>query len=443
MPASLSEEVARLSDAQREEFFASLTEDEQDALIYDWSFWARPDQMPPSGDWFVWALIGGRGVGKTRTGAETVRMWVEAARDNRQPIRIALIGETKADARDVIVDGESGLLEVSPPDFRPVYQTSKRRLTWPDGSMALLFSGDEPDQLRGPQFHKAWVDELAKFRYADDVWSNLELGLRLGDRPQAIVTTTPRPIKLIKQLIADPRTVVTTESTYANISNLAPDFIQRVIQRYEGTRLGLQELHARILDDVPGALWNRNMLEATRVRGMPALTRVVVAVDPAATSHAESNETGIICAGLGSDGEGYIFHDLSDTFSPHEWATRAIRAYRDYAADRIVAETNQGGDMVENTLRTVDQNVSYKGVHASRGKHVRAEPVAALYEQGRIHHVGYFAKLEDQLTGITDKGYTGSDSPDRADALVWAITELMLDGGEDYDPDKWLTFRGK
>lgn len=440
---SLSEEVAQLSDEQRDKFYASLSPEEQERLLYDWTFWARPDQMLPEGDWFVWALIGGRGVGKTRTGAETVRLWAEEARDSGHPVRIALVGETKADARDVLIEGESGLLAISPPNFSPVYHTSKRRLSWPDGSYALLFSGDEPDQLRGPQFHKAWVDELAKFRYADDVWSNLELGLRLGNKPQCIVTTTPRPIALIKQLIQDPRTVVTTESTYANISNLAPSFVQRIIQRYEGTRLGMQELHAKILDDVPGAMWTRNLLEATRVRGIPVMERIVVAIDPATTSNDTSNETAILCVGLGVDHEAYVFHDLSAIYSPHEWATRAVQAYREYAADRIVAETNQGGEMVENTLRTVDPNVAYKGVHASRGKHVRAEPVAALYEQHRVHHVGYFAKLEDQLTAITDSGYTGSESPDRADALVWAITELMLGGGEEYNPDEWATYRGK
>lgn len=324
-----------------------------------------------------------------------------------------------------MVEGESGILAISPPWARPLYEPSKRRVTWPNGSMVTVYTADEPDRLRGPQHHWAWCDELAAWRYPD-AWDMLMFGLRLGSDPRVVVTTTPKPIKLVRDLISSPTTAVTTGSTYENLANLAPAFRDAIISRYEGTRLGRQELLAELLDDVPGALWTRSIIESCRVRETPELVRIVVAIDPAVTSGEDADETGIIVAGLGVDGHGYVLADRSvHLASPETWARRAVVAYREFTADRIVAEVNNGGEMVELTLRTVDRSVSYRAVHASRGKRVRAEPVAALYEQGRIHHVGAHPTLEDQMCQFVPEG---SDiSPDRVDALVWAMTDLMLD----------------
>jgi predicted phage terminase large subunit-like protein len=338
--------------------------------------------------------------------------------------RIALVGRTAADYRDVMVEGESGLLAVCPPWMKPVWNPSTRKLTWPNGSIATCYSGDKPDQLRGPQYHYAWGDELAAWRYADDTWSNLLMGLRLGTAPQIVATTTPRPIPIIKELVKESTTHVTRGSTYDNLANLAGTFRRTVIAKYEGTRLGRQELDGAILDDIAGALWSQAMLESCHVRKAPCeFRRVVVAIDPAVSATVDSDETGIIVAALGTDGHGYVLDDLTLKDSPHAWATAAVQAYRDHKADRILAEINQGGAMVEHTIRTVDNSVSYKAVRAKVGKRLRAEPVAALYEQGKVHHIGSFAALEDQMTGwVPGEG----DSPDRVDALVYALTELML-----------------
>lgn len=362
----------------------------------------------------------------TRTGAETVREWIKTN------AYVNLIGPTADDARDVMVEGESGILAICPSDERPTYLSHKRQLQWPNGAKSLIFTAEEPERLRGKQSAKLWCDELAAWRYPE-AWDQASFGLRLGKSPQAVITTTPKPTKIIKQLVADPRNVVTRGSTYDNQSNLASAFLTQIARRYEGTRLGRQELNAEILLDNPGALWKRDWIEETRVKGHPELNRIVVAIDPAVTSSSESAETGIIVAGIATIGgiiNGYTLHDGSMRGTPDEWARRAVALYHQYGADRIVGETNNGGDMIETIIRTVDRNVAYKGVHASRGKQIRAEPISALYEQKRVHHVGMFAQLEDQLCDWDPS--ISKESPDRLDALVWALTELMasdqLDG---------------
>lgn len=397
----------------------SLTASEADELTRDWQIIARDNQLPPDGDWTTWMLLAGRGFGKTRTGAE----WVHAIAESLPTARVALIGPTAADARDVMIEGESGLMNTRGGKRRPTYEPSKRRVTWPNGAIATAYSADEPDRLRGPQHTHAWADELAAWRYPD-AWDMLMFGLRLGEKPRVCVTTTPRPVRLVRDLVRAPSTHVTRGSTFDNASNLAPTFLEAVKRKYEGTRLGRQELNAEILDDTPGALWQRSQIDALRVRTAPDLTRVVVAIDPAATSGEESDETGIIVAGRGVDGHAYVLDDLSGRMTPRDWARRACNAYHARKADRLVAEVNHGGEMIETVIRTVDADVSYRALHASRGKVTRAEPISALYEQGRVHHVGEFAQLEDQLTTYVPGLFDGS--PDRLDALVWALTELML-----------------
>jgi len=401
-----------------------------DALENSWPAVARPNQLPPPGDWWqIWLLLAGRGFGKTRTLAE----WVCEQAVSGQASRIALIAATAADVRDVLVEGQSGILAVAPAWFRPVYEASKRRLTWPNGAIATTFSAEEPERLRGPQHDAAVCDELGSWT-RPETWDMLQFGLRLGVKPRCLVATTPRPTKLIRELLAREGgdVVVTRGSTYENRANLAPGFFDQVIRKYEGTRLGRQELNAEILDDVPGALWTRALLEELRWpvgKSMPDLSRVVVAIDPAVTSGEEADETGIIVAGRDYDGRGYVLDDRSGRYAPFAWAREAIMLYRKYGADRVVAEVNNGGDLVANTIRMVDENVSFKAVHATRGKVVRAEPIAALYEQKRIFHVGSFPVLEDQQCSFTsdfDRGSAGY-SPDRVDALVWAFTELLVE----------------
>lgn len=417
--------LASLPKTRRDGFLASLSEQEASLLEWDWRFWGRPDQIAPDGAWGTWMILAGRGWGKTRTGAEWVREEVQAGRAGR----IALIGETAADARDVMVEGPSGILAISPPWFRPVYEPSKRRVTWPNGAVATLFNAVEPDQLRGPQFDLAWSDELAKWRYAQETWDQLQFGLRLGSHPRQIVTTTPRPIPLVRALMKDDRTVITRGRTLDNAANLAAPFLQAIQDRYGGTRLGRQELEAEILDDVPGALWTRAMVDNGRVRAAPDLRRIVVAVDPSGTDGEDDGDSvGIVVAGRGVDGHAYVLADRTCSLSPDGWGRRAVEAYREFKADRVIGEKNFGGDMVRFVIQTADKRVSYKDVTASRGKIVRAEPIAALYEQGKVHHVGSFAQLEDQMVAFTSTGYIGEGSPDRADALVWALTDLMLGG---------------
>lgn len=361
--------------------------------------------------------------------------------------RVALVAETAADGRDVMVEGDSGILGVHPKAFRPTYQPSMRRLTWPNGAVATLFNATEPDQLRGPQHDLGWCDELAKWRYAQETWDMLQFGLRLGEDPRQLITTTPRPIVLLKKIMADSRTVTTRGSTYENAANLAKPFMDNIKAKYEGTRLGRQELDAEVLDDVPGSLWTREGIDKTRrKRGdkLPDMQRVVVAIDPAGKSQETAisegtAETGIIVAGLGVDGRGYVLDDQTCALSPNGWARRAVAAYDLYAADAIVVETNQGGDMVKMAVKSV-RDVPVIEVHASRGKVTRAEPVAALYEQGRISHVGTFAELEDQQVLFTPLGIAGETTGDRVDALVWALSQLFPSIISKQDVDWTSTF---
>lgn len=381
---------------------------------YRWTLKARNNQLPPPGDWLTWLILAGRGFGKTRSITEFAKSKAERLPGSRG----AIVGATGADVRDILIEGESGIKAVSPPWFLPTYEPSKRRLVWPNGTVASLYSAEEPDRLRGPQFHWAICDELASWKYPE-TWDMLMFGMRLGEKPQVAVATTPRPIKLIKELMSQKTTVISRGTTYDNRPNLSPAFFQQVVGKYEGTRLGRQELNAEILDDVPGALWKRANLDDNRATKHPDLVRVVVGVDP----HATTGETGIVIAGKGSDGRGYVLDDLSTGGSPDHWARQVVTGYHKHKADRIAAEINNGGDMVVTTIGTVDKNAPVRKLWASRGKQTRAEPIAALYEQGKIHHVGVFAALEDELCNWVPGE---SASPNRLDALVWALTEVML-----------------
>jgi len=427
---SLAESLASLPEPERRTILRELTEAEANELLHDWNFWARPSQLEPAGDWSVWLLLAGRGFGKTRIGAE----WVRAGVRGRTPLgpgryrRLALVAETAADGRQVMVEGESGLLAVHAATERPIYETTKRLLTWPNGAVASLYSATEPDQLRGPQHDAAWCDELAKWRYARETWDMLQFGLRLGVRPRQVITTTPRPLPLLAEIMHRGDAVVTRGSTFENRANLPPSFFDAIVARYQGTRLGRQELYAEWLEDMPGALWQRARIEATRVQQAPELVRVVVAVDPAVSSGEGADETGIVVAGLGTDGHGYVLEDASLTGSPDAWGRTAIACFRRWRADRLIGEVNNGGELIEYVLRTVDPAVPYRAVRASRGKRARAEPVAALDEQGRVHHVGGFPVLEDQMCQFTSdfEAARAGFSPDRVDARVWALSELML-----------------
>lgn len=405
-----------------------LTDQERGLLLYDWPRWARHKQKLPPGEWSGWLVLAGRGFGKTKSGSETVRQLVESGRYGR----LALIAETAADCRDVLVEGDAGILAVSPPWFKPLYESSKRRLTWPNGAIATLYNGTEPDQLRGPSHDFVLMDELAKYRYAQLTFDMMLFGLRLGKEPRWMATTTPRPIQLLRDLIKNPAVVVTRGSSRENLGNLSPNFRLNVIEKYAGTRLGRQELDAEVLEDVPGALWELSVIDEHRVEAPPCdMARIVVAIDPAAKSVEGSAEHGLVVVGLGVDGVGYVLEDLSFVGSPDAVVTAAVAAYRKHRADRIIAEVNNGGEWIEAVLRSTDRDVSYRAIHASRGKITRAEPVAALYEKGRVSHVGVFPELEDQM--ITYSGVKGDKSPDRLDACVWAITELMLQDVEVYD----------
>lgn len=373
-------------------------------------------------------MLGGRGAGKTRTGAE----WVRALAYGTPPYaerrygRIALIGETLHDARAVMLEGESGLLNIGPPDERPAWTASRKRLEWPNGAVGEVFSADDPESLRGPQFEAAWCDELAKWRYADATFDMLQFGLRLGKRPQQLITTTPRPLPLIKRLLTDPRTRVTRAPTVANKDYLSPAFLDAVVGRYAGTRMGRQELDGDLIEDRPDALWSRALIEACRVTEAPALSKIVVAVDPPGTSRKGADACGIVVTGRSENGWFYVLEDASSAgLSPSAWASKAVALYRRYNANNIVAEVNMGGEMVRAVLREVDHTVPLKEVHATRGKYLRAEPVAALYEQGKVKHVGCFSDLEDEMCDFGVEGLSTDRSPDRLDAMVWGITSLM------------------
>jgi phage terminase large subunit-like protein len=388
-----------------------------------WHSTARANQVPPLGTWFCWLMCGGRGAGKTRAGAEWIIDQINGGKR-----RIALVAPTAADARDTMVEGQSGILACSPDHNRPLYEPSKRRLTWPNGAIATLYSADEPERLRGPQHDAAWCDELGSWR-RPEAWSNLMFGLRGGNDPRCVVTTTPRPTRLVKDLVSREGSdvVVSRSTTYENRDHLAPAFLNQIIRKYEGTRLGRQELLAELLTDVPGALWNLDQIEALRVDASPVLQRIVVAIDPSGSGDEGADEVGIIAAAVDENGHGWVLCDASGHYQPTVWAQKAVELYHNLHADRIVAEQNFGGAMIEAVIRAIDPNVSYRSVTASRGKVARAEPVAALYEQGRVHHLGSFPELEDEMASFTsnfDRSRAGF-SPGRVDALVWALTDLM------------------
>jgi predicted phage terminase large subunit-like protein len=467
---SAAQLLASLGEDERLRILSELSDEELAQLEWDWSFWGRPEQQTPPGDWFVHLLLAGRGFGKTRAGSEWIREIVcgvtpLAAGKCR---RIAIVAETAADARDVVVEGDSGILAVHPPEFRPVYEPSKRRLTWPNGAIATLYSAEDPDQLRGPQHDAAWCDELAKWSYVKDTWDNLMFGLRLGAHPRCLVTTTPRPLPLLVELVSqatsDGPIRVTKGNTYENADNLAPQFVEQLKAKYEGTRLGRQEIDAEILEDSPDSLWRRSKIDEHRItrshnrliyKGqpfvLPDMRRIVVSIDPAGVSGGKGTvpdgaETGIMVCGLGVDGRGYLIEDCSCGLDPAGWGARAIAAYDKHDADLIVAETNQGGEMVKHVIRSIRPTIPFKGVHAARGKVTRAEPVAALYEQGRISHLGAFPKLEGQMVVFTPYGMDGGTTGDRVDAMVWGFTNLFPQiinfRGEDKSkgevkPDRW------
>lgn len=420
---SVAERLAQLPSEERRKAVSLLTDAEAEALLYEWrGFLARPDQVEPSGDWEIWLALAGRGWGKTETGAQWVRERVKAGARS-----IALVAETQKDLEEVMV---ARLLAIYPPGEAPKVKYKPVRITWPNGAVALGYNGTEPNQLRGPEFDTAWIDELAKYRYARETWDMLQFAMRgTAIEPRQIITTTPRPIELIKSIVAgkEGRVHVTRGKTADNRANLAASFLERIETRYAGTRLGRQELEAEILGDLPGALWSMASIDAYRIATAPQMGRLVVAVDPAVTATDESDEHGIIVAGLTEDGRGALLEDASLQGSPNDWAKRAVSLYRSWGADGIVVEVNQGGDMVAHTLRTVDPMVNIIEVRASRGKHIRAEPIAALYEQGKICHVGSFPELENQMTQMTQHGYQGDGSPDRLDALVWAFSDLFPD----------------
>lgn len=427
------------TDSVRQAFFSSLSPQEKAALSFraggfgQWRGWyARPKQLAPIGDWIIWFLCAGRGFGKSRSGAEWIREQV-GPRDVPSNLRVALAARTAADVRDVIVEGQSGILACSAPWNTPKWQPTKRRLTWPNGARATTFSADQPNQFRGPQYHIVWADEVASWRYPE-AWDQLRFGNRLPDvTPRFCITTTPRPTDLIKGILAEETTAVTVGSTFENLANLHPSFVAAIFKKYAGTRLGRQELFAQILSDTPGALWKLAQLERDRAKLdrktlkpiYPELWRIVVAVDPAVTSGEESDETGIVVIGIDASGEGWVLEDLSGRHTPHEWATLTVKAYNFWEADLIVGEVNNGGDLVESNVRTVDNSVAFHAVHAAKGKYTRAEPVSALYEQHRVHHVGVFAELEGEMTSWIPGN---AKSPSRLDALVWGATELMLGG---------------
>jgi len=424
--------LASLNENERLQILKTLDSEQLETLRWDWRFWARPGQLMPGSDgalsqrkdWVHWIPLAGRGWGKTRVGAECVRKWAENPAE-----KIHLIGPTSAAVRSVMIEGKSGLLSCYPPYRRPDYEPTRHRILFPSGAIGETFSADEPERLRGPFCSKYWADEPCAWRFLDEAWDNHMFGFRLGDDTRGICTTTPKPLKWLKTLIADPGTVTTRHSSHENEDNLAPAFFRSIVSKYEGTRIGRQELLAEILEDVPGALWTRSLIDATR--GKPSdvrsdgIVRICIAVDPAVSNNPDSAEHGIIVAALTRGWHVLILDDLSMHGSPEEWGSVVVAAYRSRMADVIAGEVNNGGDLVASNIRVIDPNANFRAVRASRGKYIRAEPVANLYTQGRVHHIGTFGALEDQLCGWTPQG--NEKSPDRLDALVWAVTELLID----------------
>lgn len=430
MELSRLERLARLSKDERDQYLSQFSDEELSRLVDSYEFKARPKQLFPSGDWRIWCLLSGRGFGKSFVGSNWV---INQALTQKYPI--AIIGSNAADVRDYQIEtGESSIIKQAPKWFSPQYQPSKRRLVFPNGVIAVAYTAEDPDGLRGFNGNSAWCDELAKWQYPNETWDNLQFSLRLGNNPKICVTTTPRPIKLIKELWKDPTVIKTIGSTVENKSNLADSFIHYVYDKYSGTRLGRQELEGEILFDVPGALFSYSNLDQYRVSKAPDLKQIVVAIDPAVTANEESNETGIITFGLDANDRGYVLEDSSSIYHPHEWSTKAIQLYEKWNASYIVAEVNQGGDLVTNTIQQTAKSmgkshIPIKAVRATKGKYLRGEPVGALYEQGRVSHVGNFPTLEDQMCTYLP----GDDiSPDRLDALVWAAYFLMVKQTETY-----------
>ena len=404
-------------------------------LLYQFDFWAHPHQLPPAGAWRTWAVLGGRGAGKTRAGSEWVRAMVAGARrgDPGRARRVALVGETIDQTREVMVFGDSGIIACCPPDRRPDWIAGRRVLIWPNGAEAMVLSAHDPDALRGRQFDALWADEIAKWKEGQAAWDMLQFCLRLGTDPRACVTTTPRGAAVLRDLLEQPSTVTTRAPTTANRAWLADGFLAEVQRKYAGTRLGRQELDGELLEDVEGALWTHAMIEGARVAQVPELTRIVVAVDPPVSGKSTSDACGIVVAGICAAGppedwRAYVIEDATvQGVSPTDWARAAVAAMERHGADRMVAEVNQGGALVEAVVRQINPHVALKSVHATKGKAVRAEPVAALYEQGRVHHARGLGALEDQMCQMTQRGFLGRGSPDRVDALVWALTDLMVD----------------
>jgi phage terminase large subunit-like protein len=425
-PRTVAERLALLPREERARLLAGMTEAQLTDLRYDWKVWARPKQLAPGGEWNHWGLMWGRGAGKTRSAAEWFRSEIESGRHQFTH----LVGRSAGDTRKVMIEGESGLLAICHPNFFPEYKPGTKRLVWPNGAITLLFNATEPEELRGPQCSLYWADEIAAWKRATETWDNLMFGFRLGVHPRGVFTTTPRPIKLMRDLVKNPNVIwAEPASTYENVANLATTFVTEVLQRYEGTRLARQEIMGELLLDMPGALWTVALIDDERVQEMPDIeefSRIVVAIDPAVTSGEEADETGLVVVGRDrrKPAHYYVLRDLSGRWTANEWARKAVAAYHNLDADRIVAETNNGGDLVENTIRVVDPNVAYKKVTASRGKYIRGEPVAALYDQRRVHHVGLFPELEDEMVTFLPDDERRDGSPSRADALIWALTEL-------------------
>ncbi len=417
-----------------DEFLAGLSENALLSLPWLFEFWALPHQLPPRGDWKTWVIMGGRGAGKTRAGAEWVRAEVEGPgpNDPGRSRRVALVGDTVDQVRDVMVLGESGIVACSPPDRRPEWQASRHQLVWPNGAIAQVFSAHDPESMRGPQFDAAWADELGKWKKGNEAWNQLQFALRLGKAPRTVVTTTPRNVAVLKAILKNPSTVITHAPTEANRAYLAESFLLEVQERYGGTRIGRQELEGVLVEDEEGALWTPEMLERAHAGDRPTFSRIVVAVDPPVTATKQSDECGIVVVGADTRGDpkdwrAVVLEDASvKGASPEGWARAALAAMERHGADRMVAEVNQGGDLVERVVRMIDPQVPFRAVHATRSKMLRAEPVAALYEQGRVAHVRGLAQLEEQMCQMAVTGWRGKGSPDRLDALVWALTELMV-----------------
>ena len=423
-----------------EDFLDGLSENALLSLPWMFDFWALPHQVPPEGDWRSWVIMGGRGAGKTRAGAEWVRAQVEGALpgDPVRCTRVALVGETLDQVREVMIFGDSGILAVTPPDRRPVWEATRRRLVWPNGAIAQVFSAHDPDSLRGPQFDAAWVDELAKWKKAEEAWDMLQFALRLGDHPQVVVATTPQNVSVLKAILQNPSTVSTHAPTEANRAYLAASFLEEVERRYGGQRLGKVELEGLLIEDLDGALWTHAGLDRCRADALPPFNRVVVAVDPQVSGKGSGDECGIVVVGAVTEGppqnwRAYVIEDATvKGMSPDGWARAALSAMERHRGDRLVAEVNQGGALVTSVIRGIDAFAPIRTVHASQSKQARAEPVSALYEQGRIFHVRGLAALEDQMCQMTPQGYQGKGSPDRVDALVWALFDLIVEPGSRY-----------